>query len=116
MSNQFYVGQQEQCIDAKVGHEQYIEISEGGVYQIRWIGMFNHYVHGDYLGVRLVGIDRGECKHFGYSDTPYMATRFRPLVNDRLGSLRALLVPGQPLAPSVEEPRRQADVKEKEDV
>ncbi|MFK3666076.1 hypothetical protein ACI2JN_12590 [Ochrobactrum teleogrylli] len=39
----FHVGQQVVCIDAKVGFEQFIEIREGEVYTISWIGPFEHY-------------------------------------------------------------------------
>ncbi|PWE56392.1 hypothetical protein DEM27_08315 [Metarhizobium album] len=116
MTNQFFVGQQVQCIDDSTLPEQYLEVRKGEIYTIRWIGIAKGYMNGEYLGVRLSGIRRGDCPQFGEQDPPFRATRFRPLINDRLGSLRALLVPGQPLAPAPEEPRRQADVKEKEDV
>jgi hypothetical protein len=119
--NQFHVNQQVVCIDDKVPLEggkvvKDANITEGEVYTIRWVGMASHYVFGDYLGVKLEGVDSKFGESWGVPDAPYAARRFRPLVNDRLGSLRALLVPGQPLAPSIEEPKRKAPVKEEETV
>lgn len=107
----FRVNEQVVCVDSKVGHEQYIEIQEGEVYTVAWIGMFSHYVHGEYLGVRLAGIDRGVCEHFGYENPPFAASRFRPLVKDKLASLRGLLNDG-PITEDFEEPRRE-NVREK---
>jgi len=116
--HQFYVGQDVVCIDAGQPPSTTLpsELTEGAIYKIRWIGPYEHYLDGEYIGVRLEGIDRGTCQIWGYVDPPFRATRFRPLVADRLGSLRALLVPGQPLAPSVDEPRRKVTVKEEETV
>lgn len=116
--NQFYVGQEVVCLRASYDPQQKTtitpELVEGQVYRIRWIGIYNHYLDGEYLGIRVEGIDRGICPFWGYDDQPFRADRFRPLVADRLGSLRALLVPGQPIAPAPEEPRRKAPVKEEE--
>lgn len=116
--NQFHVGQSVVCIDAKQPANTTLpsELVEQQIYKIRWVGPFVHYLDGEYIGLRLEGIDRGICQVWGYVDQPFRATRFRPLVADRLGSLRALLVPGQPLAPSIDEPRRKAPVKEEEKV
>lgn len=115
---QFYVGQDVVCISAKQPANTTLSsgLTEGSIYKIRWIGPFVHYLDGEYIGLRLEGINRGICQIWGYVDQPFRATRFRPLVTDRLGSLRALLVPGQPLAPSIDEPRRKAPVKEEEKV
>lgn len=110
---QFHVGMDVVCIDASISGEQYIELTDGGIYRLRWVGVFTHYIYGEYLGVKLEGIERMVCPHFGYPDMPYNARRFRPLVRDRLSSLRALLIPGQPPAPSIDEPRREK-VKEEE--
>jgi hypothetical protein len=38
------------------------------------------YLGGDYIGVRLVGINRGVCPQFGEEDPPFAARRFRPVV------------------------------------
>ena len=73
----FKVGDQVVCIDAKVGFEQFIEIKEGEVYTISWIGPFEHYTQGSYIGVRLKGVDRGICPQFGYDNPPFAARRVR---------------------------------------
>ncbi|MGG7534708.1 hypothetical protein [Rhizobium sp. 12,4] len=117
-AHQFYAGQEVVCIDAKQPANTTLasELTEGAIYRVRWVGPFVHYLDGEYIGLRLEGINRGVCPTWGYVDPPFRATRFRPLVKDRLGSLRALLVPGQPLAPSIEDPRRPVKVKEEEKV
>lgn len=109
--NQFHVGQQVVCIDDKVplaggGSVKDANITEGQVYVIRRVGMAHHYVFGDYLGVRLDGIDSGFGKPWGQEDMPYAARRFRPLVEDRLAVLRSIAA-GEPLVPSIEEPKRE---------
>lgn len=38
----FHVGQHVVCIDSTVGFEQFIEIKEGEIYEIAWIGPFEH--------------------------------------------------------------------------
>ena len=101
----FNIGDQVVCIDSAAGFEQTVEVEEGQVYTISWIGPFDHYIHGNYIGVRLVGIDRGECPQFGYKNPPFAARRFRPLVKDRLASLRGLLA-GGPVVDAPEEPKR----------
>lgn len=111
---QFHVGQQVVCVDDSTMPEQYVGIKVGEIYTLSWVGIHSNYISGEYLGVRLVGVDRGVCPQFGDKDPPFRATRFRPLKNDPLGSLRALLA-GQPLAPSIDEPKR-APVKEEEKV
>jgi len=72
----FNVGDKVICIDAKVGFEQFIEIKEGEVYTISWIGPFDHYTQGSYIGVRLKGVDRGICPQFGYDNPPFAARRY----------------------------------------
>jgi hypothetical protein len=116
--NQFYVGQKVVCIDAKFQHVSIDQgISEGEIYTLSWVGPYVHYVDGEFIGVRLAEVTRGDDPGgYGADEMPFRATRFRPLVADRLGSLRALLVPDQPLAPAPEEPRRRAPVKEEEKV
>lgn len=97
MTNQFQVNQQIVCIDDTTHSEQYLGIRKGETYTIRWLGMHKSYLAGDYLGVRLVGIERGTCPEMGDIDPPYRASRFRPVVTDRLASLRGLLA-GGPIA------------------
>jgi len=112
-----HVGQEVVCIDDQVpiaggGTVKDANITEGRVYRIRWVGMAHHYVFGDYLGVKLEGIDSGFGKPWGQEDMPYAARRFRPLVRDRLAVLRSIAA-GGPLVPSIEEPKRE---RVKEDV
>ncbi|MBD8555363.1 CAP-Gly domain protein [Rhizobium sp. CFBP 8762] len=120
--NEFYVGQKVVCIDAKYTKQQRvslaIELVEGQIYTIRWLGPFTHYLDGEFIGIKVAEIHRGADKEYGYDDMPYRATRFRPLVEDRLASLRNLTAPqpdgSQPYQPDApEEPKRR--VKEKED-
>lgn len=111
---QFHVGMQVVCIDDSTMPEQYLEVKAGEVYTLAWVGIHESYIAGEYLGVRLVGVNRGRCPEFGDLDPPFRATRFRPLKNDPLSSLRSLLA-GKPLAPSIEEPKREK-VKEEEKV
>lgn len=103
--NQFHVGQEVVCIDSAVGFEQYLEVKEGEIYEIEWIGPFEHYIHGSYIGVRFKGVDRGTCPQFGYENPPFAARRFRPLVEDKLSALRGLLA-GGPLTEKFEGPKR----------
>lgn len=89
--NQFYVGQEVVCVDDKFERVTIPQgITEGVVYKLRWVGMFNSYVDGDYLGVRLDGVDRGIDPSYGYDDPPFAARRFRPLVSNPLEFLRQL--------------------------
>lgn len=119
--NQFHVGQQVVCIDDKVpiaggGSVKDAKITEGQIYTVRWVGMAHHYVFGDYLGVKLEGIDSGFGKPWGQDDMAYAARRFRPLVRDKLAVLRSIAA-GGPIVPSIEEPRRKAPAERvKEDV
>ncbi|UYE95910.1 hypothetical protein KNLIENLN_00098 [Sinorhizobium phage NV1.1.1] len=121
MTYQFHVGQEVVCIDDKVPLEggatvKDAAITEGQTYTLRWVGMASHYVFGSYMGVKLEGVDSKFGEAWGLKDAPFAARRFRPLVQDRLGSLRALQNPNQPIAPAPEEPRRRAPVKEEEKV
>lgn len=110
---QFHVGMQVVCVDDSLMPEQYLEINAGEVYTISWVGIHENYIAGEYLGVRLVGVERGVCPQFGDHNPPFRATRFRPLVRDRLSSLRSILAGNDP-SPSIEDPTREK-VKEKEE-
>lgn len=114
---QFHVGMEVVCIDGvQAGHSSMpFDLIEGQVYRIRWVGMTERYADGEYLGVRLEGIDRGICPAWGDVDPPFRAKRFRPVEKDRLSSLRSLLAGNGP-APSIEEPCRPVTVKEEESV
>lgn len=96
--NQFYVGQQVVCIDAGQAPNVSLpcELTEGALYRIRWLNMFDHYVDGIYLGVRLFDLDRGICQEWGYKDVPFRASRFRPLVEDTLAVFRNMAAPVPP--------------------
>jgi hypothetical protein len=99
------------------------ELVEGQVYKIRWLGIYNHYLDGEYLGVRVEGIDRGICPHWGHEDQPFNANRFRPVVKDPLAWAKRIATDPEfkpsgdegPLHPDgpLPEPKR---VKETEDV
>lgn len=112
--NQFYVGQEVACIRAGYDPKQNVsipcELVVGQTYKIRWIGNHRHYLDGDYVGIRVEGIDRGTCQIWGDVDTPFRASRFRPLVSDPLAELRNLAVdpdgykPDAPEGPVRDEP------------
>lgn len=116
--NPLYVGQDVVCIDDKVpleggGTVKDTAITEGQVYRIRWLGEASHYVFGDYLGVKLDGIDSKFGEAWGIKDAPFAARRFRPVVHDPLASLRNLAADPRGYVPDApEEPKRRAKVKE----
>lgn len=68
------------CIDDTTLPEQYLGIRAGELYTARWIGPVSSYLNGEYIGIRLEGINRGICPQFGEEDTPFRASRFRPVV------------------------------------
>lgn len=119
-AHQLFVGQDVVCVEAAYRPEQHVsipcELVEGAVYKIRWIGPYNSYADGEFIGVKVEGVYRGTCPTYGEDDPPFHSRRFRPLVRDRLGSLRALQNPNQPLAPAPEEPKRRVTTKEEEKV
>lgn len=106
-THKFYVGQRVACVDAKFAPAQRTtitcELTEGAVYKIRWLGMFTHYIDGEYLGIKVEGIERGEDAEFGYHDMPYYAKRFRPVVHDPLASLKNIAADPDGYRPSTEE-------------
>lgn len=75
------------CIDDKfpfVSLDQ--QIREGEIYTVRWCGNFSHYIDGDFYGVKLAEIDRGNDdgpEGYGYADMPFRASRFRPVVEPK---------------------------------
>ncbi len=86
-----YVGCDVVCIDDKFARVTIPQgITEGQVYRIRWLGMYKNYVDGEYLGVRLEGVDRGIDPTYGDDDPPFAARRFRPLVKDPLSVFRRI--------------------------
>ncbi|MBN9137119.1 MULTISPECIES: CAP-Gly domain protein [Phyllobacterium] len=117
MMNDFYIGQKVVCIDDKFKNVSIDQlIRKGQIYTVRWVGMYKHYVDGEFVGIKVEEIHRGNDdgpEGYGAADMPYRATRFRPLVKDKIGSLRKLLAP-KPDAPV--EPEKPAPVKKKEKV
>lgn len=90
-----YVGQDVVCIDDKVpiaggGVVKDANITEGQVYRVRWLGMAHLYPVGDYLGVKLDGVDSKFGEPWGVPDAPYAACRFRPVVKDPLAVFRQI--------------------------
>lgn len=113
----FYVGQKVVCIDDKFKNVSIDQlIRKGEIYTVRWIGMYQHYVDGEFVGIKVDEIHRGNDdgpEGYGAADMPYRATRFRPLVKDKIGALRKLLAP-KPDAPVA--PEKKAPVKKEEKV
>ena len=104
----FFTGQEVVCIDDAVpgyGKDHPLGVVKGEVYTVRWVGTFDHYVFGRYLGLRLVGVHRGADEELGYDDTPIKASRFRPVVKDPIEVFRAIaadpdgFVPNGPSSP-----------------
>ena len=123
--NNFHVGQKVVCIDDKFKNVSIDQlIRKGEIYTIRWVGAYSHYIDGEFIGVKLEEIHRGNDdgpEGYGAADMPYRATRFRPLLKDRLSTLKNLLAPtpkGEtPYSPPApEEPKRAAPKREKEKV
>lgn len=123
-----YVGVDVVCIDdqAPLGGGKFVKdanITEGVVYRVRWVGMANLYPLGDYLGVKLDGVDSKFGEAWGVPDAPYAARRFRPLVKDPLAVFKAIAAdphgfkvtgPEGPLHP--DGPLPDEKVREKEEV
>lgn len=122
-----YIGCDVVCIYDKVPLEGGItvkdaNITEGQIYRVRWVGMASHYVFGDYLGVKLEGVDSKFGEAWGVPDAPYAASRFRPLVKDPLAIFRRIATdpeyrvegPEGPLHPSGPLPDDGEGVKERE--
>ncbi|MBZ9973543.1 CAP-Gly domain protein [Mesorhizobium sp. BR1-1-12] len=90
-----YPGQEVICIDDQVpladgSSVKDANITEGQTYRLRWVGQATHYVFGDYLGVKLEGINSGFGEAWGQPDAAYAAKRFRPLVKDPLAFARRI--------------------------
>ncbi|WP_181181024.1 hypothetical protein [Mesorhizobium sp. B2-2-4] len=92
--NTFYPGQEVVCVDATQPPRTTIPlgITEGQTYVLRWVGPYTSYVDGEFIGVRLEGIERGQCPTYGHDDPPFNARRFRPLVSDPLAIFRRIAV------------------------
>ncbi|TIN83077.1 CAP-Gly domain protein [Mesorhizobium sp.] len=98
-----YPGQEVVCIDDQVPLMDGTTVkdailTEGTIYRLRWVGMANHYVFGEYLGVKIEGINSGFGEAWGQPDAPYNARRFRPLVKDPLAWAKAIVAdPKRPI-------------------
>jgi hypothetical protein len=123
--NQFYIGQDVICVDDKVplmggAVVKDANLTEGQVYKIRRLEIVCHYVFGEYLGICVEGVDSKFGEPWGVPDCPYKATRFRPLVNDPLASLRNIAAdpdgykPAAPEGPVRGKPVREGAPRKKE--
>lgn len=115
--NHFHAGMQVICINDQVPIEGGLtvkdaRITEGQIYTLRWVGMTSHYVFGEYLGVRLEGIQMNEGMTYGEPDCPYAATRFKPLVKDPIALFRSILADPKQEIKETNEPRKPVRVKE----
>ena len=123
----FHVGQKVVCINDRFKNVSIDQgIRKGQVYTIRWTGHYRHYVDGDFYGIKLVELYRGKDdgpEGYGADDMPFRASRFRPLVSDRIRKMLGLKAP-QPKViakpssiPSIRaKPRVVTPEREKEDV
>lgn len=116
-----YPGVEVICIDDKFNGVTIPQgITEGQTYKIRWLGMFNSYVDGEFLGVKLEGVERGIDPTYGYDDPPYHARRFRPLVKDPIAIFKRIATDPEFKVDAPEGPVRDAPVrtpeKEREEV
>ena len=72
--NQFHVGQKVVCIDDKFKNVSIDQgIRKGQIYTIRWIGPYKHYIDGEFIGIKLEEIHRGNDdgpEGYGAADMP----------------------------------------------
>ncbi|QRM53356.1 CAP-Gly domain protein [Sinorhizobium sp. BG8] len=123
----FRVGQKVVCVNDRFKNVSIDQgIRKGQIYTVRWTGQYRHYVDGDFYGIKLVELYRGNDdgpEGYGAVDMPFRATRFRPLVSDRFRSMLGMKAPkpkveARPsMIPSVRpKPKVAAPVKEEETV
>lgn len=103
-----YPGQDVVCINADPPPGQHLGLTKDAIYKIRWVGMHRTYLAGEFLGVRLVDVDRPVCPFSGEEDVPFRADRFRPLVHDPLSTLRCVAA-GGPVQGDIDGPRRKVE-------
>lgn len=93
----FHVGQKVVCIDDHFKNVSLDQgIRKGKVYTVRWAGHYRHYVDGDFYGIKLMELYRGKDdgpEGYGAVDMPFRASRFRPLVSDRIRGMLGLKAP-----------------------
>ena len=85
MTHTFRIGERVLCIDDKFKNVSIDQgIRKGQEYTVRWQGNYRHYIDGDFYGIKLMEIDRGNDdgpEGYGAADMPFRASRFRPLVS-----------------------------------
>ena len=85
MTYQYRIGERVVCVNDQFKNVSIDQgIRAGQTYTVRWAGRFRHYIDGDYYGVKLLEVDRGNDdgpEGYGYADMPFRASRFRPLVS-----------------------------------
>ncbi|UPA24087.1 CAP-Gly domain protein [Shinella oryzae] len=124
----FQVGQKVVCINDRFKNVSIDQgIRKGQVYTVRWAGHYRHYVDGDFYGIKLMELYRGKDdgpEGYGAVDMPFRASRFRPLVSDRIRNMLGIKAP-QPktviakpsIVPAIRpKPRVVTPEREKEDV
>jgi hypothetical protein len=84
MTYQFRIGERVVCVNDRFKNVSIDQgIREGQEYTVRWAGNYRHYIDGDFYGIKLLEIDRGNDdgpEGYGAADMPFRADRFRPLV------------------------------------
>lgn len=121
----FHVGQKVVCVDDRFRNVSIDQgIRKGQIYTVRWVGNYRHYVDGDFYGIKLMELYRGNDdgpEGYGAVDMPFRASRFRPLVSDRIRTLLGLkapkpkvvakpsIVPAIRTAPPVTTPERETE-------
>ena len=89
MTHQYRIGERCICIDDTFKN---VSIDQGlraqTEYTVRWAGNYHHYIDGDFYGVKLAEIDRGNDDDpsggYGYADMPFRASRFKPVVSPKI--------------------------------
>ena len=88
MTYRFHIGQRVVCVDDTFKNVSIDQgIRAGQEYTVRWVGNYRHYIDGDFYGIKLVEIDRGNDdgpEGYGAADMPFRASRFRPLVEPKV--------------------------------
>lgn len=84
MTYRYRIGERVVCVDDSFENVSIDQgIRAGKEYTVRWQGNYRHYIDGDYYGIKLMEVDRGNDdgpEGYGAADMPFYASRFRPLV------------------------------------
>lgn len=85
MTYRYRIGERVVCVDDTFKNVSIDQgIRAGQEYTVRWQGNYRHYIDGDFYGIKLMEIDRGNDdgpEGYGAADMPFRASRFRPLVS-----------------------------------